>query len=112
QAQGPVVDPGRCRPRVRREEGRTAGRDRARQEVGRRLSAAIPELPRLKSLRVMRRVAKFAVRIGCACAIGFGLDEGAMASSAATSVCPIAVPADASVVYLPVGVGGLERLEL
>ena len=60
----------------------------------------------------MRRVAKFAVRIGCACAIGFGLDEGAMAASAATSVCPIAVPADASVVYLPVGVGGLERLEL
>ena len=44
--------------------------------------------------------------------MAFALDDRAVASPAATSVCPIAVPPNASVVYLPVGVGGLVRLEL
>ena len=60
----------------------------------------------------MRPVATFAMRIGCVFATAFALDDGAIASSAATSVCPTAVAADASVVYLPAGVGGLVRLEL
>ena len=42
-----ALDPGRRRARVWHEEGRPAGRDRAGEEVDHRLSAAVPEFPRL-----------------------------------------------------------------
>ena len=49
QDEGAGVDPGRRRARVRRQARRPAGRDRARQEVDHRLSAAVRQLPRLEN---------------------------------------------------------------
>ena len=47
QDQGSGVDPGRRRARLRRQARRPAGRDRAGEEVGHRLPAAVQQLPRL-----------------------------------------------------------------
>jgi hypothetical protein len=52
------------------------------------------------------------MRLAWAGAIGVATVRGAPAAASAASVCPTAAAADAKPLYLPVGVGGLMRLEL